>query len=120
MQETSERDRWTTQGRRVRMARSGTDMNQTELARAVSDVWTRAISRDFIRRIEIGERDAEMGVLWAIAQITDQPLFWLTGIDDPSVLDSVNPGELKRFAVNLLLDPRHRVLAGSNLSAVAA
>lgn len=84
-------------GRRVRMARVGAGLTQEELARACR------VNRDTIYRAETGQRDLELGLLVLIAEVTGQPLSWLTA--EPSLAgDRVIPGYLKDFDVVGLVD----------------
>lgn len=64
--------------RRLKMARCGADLSLHELADAVSLRLGRRISHELIRRIEIGERDVEFGIIQAVADITGEPISWLT------------------------------------------
>ena len=117
----AEKERWQVQGRRVRMARSGAGLTQGELADEIGKRRPRTFTREVVSRIEKGERDAEIGVLAAIAEITGQPLIWLIGADELIPVGvSVNPGELKRRAAIALLDPKRRVLADSTVLPAAA
>lgn len=68
-------------GKRIKMARCGADLSREELAEQVSDRIGYSISDEFLRRIEIAERDVELGILKAISDITGEPIEWLTNGD---------------------------------------
>jgi transcriptional regulator with XRE-family HTH domain len=76
----TEQERRTAQGKRVLMARAGAGLSRQKMAEAVSELWE-PISRDYIRRIEIGEVDPGLGFLLAAAEVTDQPLAWFIDLN---------------------------------------
>ncbi len=76
----TELERREAQGKRVKMARAGAGLSREKMANAVSQLWE-PISRDYIRRIEIGEVDPGFGFLLAAAEVTDQPLAWFTDLN---------------------------------------
>lgn len=77
----NERERREEQGQRVLMARAGARLSRQKMAEAVSQRWEK-VSREYIRRIEIGEVDPGFGFLLAVSEITDQPLAWFTELED--------------------------------------
>ncbi len=87
-------------GRRVRMARAGAGMTQMQLAQECGRRGHQ-VNRDTIYRIETGQRDVEVGLLGLIAEITGQPLSWLTA--EPALgSDRVIPGYLNCDPVGLV------------------
>lgn len=85
---TEEQSRRKEQGR-IRMARKGVDnLSQTALAERISSITGFPISRGVIQLIEAGERDAEVGIVRAVATITGLSREWLLGDRDiPGYLD---------------------------------
>lgn len=77
----NEQERREEQGRRVLMARAGVRLSRQKMAEDVSQRWEK-VSREYIRRIEIGEVDPGFGFLIAAAEVTDQPLAWFTELED--------------------------------------
>lgn len=72
-------NRLAVQGERVRMARSSTNLSREKFATVVSEHLAESISREIIRQIEKGERDAKMGELIAISVVTGKRVEWLAG-----------------------------------------
>ncbi len=71
------------QGERIRMARASVRMSRELFAASISDEMGYAsVSRDTIRRVECGERDAEIGLLLAIQSVTGKRVEWLAGARD--------------------------------------
>lgn len=64
--------------KRIKMARCGADLSRAELAVEVSLRIGRTISDELIRRIEIGDRDVEFGIIEAVSDVTGEALSWLT------------------------------------------
>jgi len=64
--------------RRVRMARAAANMTLGRLAEEVSAILDTPLSREIIRRVELAERDAEVRLIWAVAQVTGESFDWLT------------------------------------------
>ena len=63
--------------KRIKMARCGADLSRGELADAISARIGKTISDELVRRIEVAERDVELGILTAIAAITGESIDWL-------------------------------------------
>jgi len=90
---TAEATRRQAQGKRLKAARDAFGISRDALAELITRQWTRAtdqpVSRDFVRRVEAGERDAEVGYVRTVAaltgdalieaEITERPLIWLLG-----------------------------------------
>jgi transcriptional regulator with XRE-family HTH domain len=74
---TDELTRRQVQGQRVKMARAGAGLSRERMAEAISERWE-PVSRDYIRRIEVGTKDAGYGFLLAAAEVTGQPVEWFT------------------------------------------
>lgn len=78
---THEQNRRMDQGDRIvgarRMMRPR--LSQEQLADRITAVSGDSMSKSTLQSIEAGNRDAEVGVLRAIAEITGQPLEWLLG-----------------------------------------
>lgn len=82
------------------MARAAMGISQDQFARLVSNVADQEVSREIVRRIELGERDIAHALLRSMAEVvapyiteeTDTPLGWLAGGGEPV---RVNPGYLK-------------------------
>ena len=71
------------QGEQIRMARASVRMSRDAFAASISEEMKYAtVSRDLIRRIESGERDAEIGLLLAIQAVTGKRVEWLAGARD--------------------------------------
>lgn len=85
---SDERVRRAEQGRRIKMARSSLRgktraiMSRGEFAEQISAYTGDPISRTILEGIEKGERDAEVGIVKAIAQITKLNKEWLFGDRD--------------------------------------
>jgi transcriptional regulator with XRE-family HTH domain len=75
----TEQERRAAQGERVLMARAGAKLSREKMAKAISNMW-QPISRDYIRRIEIGDVDPGYGFFLAASQITGQTVEWFTAI----------------------------------------
>lgn len=88
------------QAKRVRMARAAMGISQEQFAKLISNVAGVDVSREIVRKIELGGRDIYHAELRAMAQIvgpyitdeTETPLGWLAGGGEPVF---VNPGYLK-------------------------
>jgi hypothetical protein len=114
------------------MARASAKMTLGQLAAEVSAVLDTQLSREIVRRVELGDRDAEVRLIWAVAQVTGESFDWLTeplnklrdlneaipGYDNPVTLrDRISRRILKsdhsqRFhCFDCLLDPDFHVLA---------
>lgn len=88
---SEERARLIEQGRRFEMARCGMRprASQTQMADLVSDLIGRRIGRAIISGIEDGKRDAELGILKAVAELTGLSQEWLVG--DRAIPGYLNP-----------------------------
>lgn len=64
--------------KRLKMARCGADLSREELADAISSRLGHRISGELLRRIEVGDRDIEFGMILAISEVTGEPVSWLT------------------------------------------
>jgi len=93
-QTLTEKDRRIAQGERVLMARSAARLSRAKFAEAISGRWE-SISREYVRRIEEGDKDPGVGFFLAAADVTGQPIEWFT----EAALHNV--------------DPRHTTWAGS-------
>ncbi len=76
----TEADRRSEQGKRIRMARARPGWSQQRLANEVTATLGYELSRGTFQLIESGHRDAERGVLGAIAATTNVDLDWLLGL----------------------------------------
>lgn len=98
------------QGERVKMARAASGLSRDKFAKAVSRFLRKPISREIVRQIEIGERDAYMGELAAIAALTGKRVEWLAGgTNVPS------DAELRQAPVAQLSQPRPHLRLVSGL-----
>jgi len=79
----TETERRKVQGERVLMARAGAKLSRVKMAQAISGIW-QPISRDYIRRIEIGDVDPGYGFYLAAAEVTGQSVEWFTAIREVS------------------------------------
>lgn len=88
---SEEQARLIEQGRRFEMARCGMRprTSQGQMAALVSDKWGRTIGRSIIAGIEDGRRDAEQGILKAVAALTGLSEDWLKG--DRTIPGYFNP-----------------------------
>lgn len=92
---SDERARRAEQGRRIKMARSSLQgrtraiMSRDEFAEQISAYTGEPISRTILEGIEKGERDAEVGIVKAIAKITGLSEGWLYG--DRAIPGYFNP-----------------------------
>jgi transcriptional regulator with XRE-family HTH domain len=86
----TEQERRIAQGKRILMARTGSRYGRTKFSEAIAPKW-RKVSRTYIQRIEEGEKDADVGFVLAVAEVTGQPVEWLFGLT-PEELDRVMPG----------------------------
>lgn len=64
--------------KRLKMARCGADLSREELAAAISKRLGHRVSGELLRRIEVGERDVEFGMIVAVSEITGESITWLT------------------------------------------
>jgi transcriptional regulator with XRE-family HTH domain len=99
------------------MARVGAGFNQTDLAEKVSAETGDDISRTIVGGIESGKRDAEYGILLAIANICGVSRDWLTGDRDiPGYVDPWYPSPLSGLDWKGYLNPN----GGKMLTGAAA
>lgn len=78
---SNEQARRREQGRRVKMARTGADLSRDQFAELVSELWEK-VSREYVRRVEIGDKDPGLGFLLATAEITGWPVAWFTELEE--------------------------------------
>lgn len=104
--------------RRVRMARGSADLTLGNLAQQVSAILDTPLSREIIRRVELGERDAEVQLLWAIAEVTGEPFgFLVEPLGEIRDLSRANPGlrdlneGTRHLCWDCVEDPNAHVLA---------
>jgi transcriptional regulator with XRE-family HTH domain len=64
--------------KRLKQARVGANLTQAQLADRVSALVGSIISRSIISRTEKAGRDAEVRLVWAVAQVTGESFDWLT------------------------------------------
>ena len=76
-------ERQTVQGERVRMARASIKLGREKFAAEISRLLDgKSISREIVRHIEEGDRDAEVGLLIVISTLTEKRVEWLAGGSD--------------------------------------
>lgn len=85
----SEQERREEQGRRVLMARTGARLSRQTFAEQVSEKWE-DVSREYVRRVEDGEKDPGLGFLLAAAEVTGLPVSWFIELEA-----AVNPRYVK-------------------------
>lgn len=85
----------TTQGDRIRRARSWLGMSQVGLAQRLSEVLEEPWDDAKVSRIETGRQDVWGRELIALATILGQSMDWLTGHPDAEFNDRVNPRYVK-------------------------
>ena len=77
-----EQTRREAQGQRVLMARTAARLSRQKFATQVSNLWE-PVSREYVRRVEVGEKDPGYGFFLAASEVTGQPVPWFTDLGTP-------------------------------------
>ncbi len=99
-------ERQAVQGERVRMARASIKLGREKFATAVSRLMEgKTISREIVRHIEEGDRDAEVGLLVAISKLTGKRVEWLAGGSDVPSDSEIRYAPVAQLPIGRLAQP---------------